>query len=103
LTDFYYYQINPEQGEVLAEVKKMHVEQLPFPKLNKTNQEMHDSIVNLVEQMLATKKQQQTAVTERDKSYLDDKCKNLDTQINNLVYGLYDLRKEEIVLVENAN
>lgn len=102
LTDFYYYQINPEQGEVLAEVKKIHVEQLPIPKINKSNQETHDSIVKLVEQMLASKKQQQTAVTERDKSYLEEKCNNLDNQINELVYELYGLSDEEIKIVEKS-
>ena len=102
LTDFYYYQINPEQGEVLAEVKKMHVEQLPIPKLTKTNQETHDAIVNYVDQMLVAKKQQQSAITERDKSYLDEKCKNLDNQINTLVYELYDLNEEEIALIEKS-
>jgi len=102
LTDFYYYQINPEQGEVLAEVKKMHVEQLPIPKLTKANQETHDAIVNLVEQMLAAKKQQQTAVTERDNNYLEEKCKNLDAQINELVYQLYELTDDEIAIVKQC-
>jgi adenine-specific DNA-methyltransferase len=100
LTDFCYYQINPEQGEVLAEVKKMHVEQLPIPILSPSNQEIHDSIVNLVHQMLQTKKQQQTAITERDKSYLEQKCKNIDQQINAMVYQLYDLNEKEINIVE---
>ncbi|WP_310378817.1 Eco57I restriction-modification methylase domain-containing protein [Flavobacterium sp.] len=102
LTDFYYHQINPEQGEVLAQVKKMHVEQLPVPILTAANQEIHDTIVNLVNQMLQAKKQQQTAVTERDKNYLDDKCKNIDTQINELVYELYGLNEEEIRIVEKS-
>lgn len=100
LTDFYYYQINPEQGEVLAEVKKMHVEQLPIPILSPSNQETHDQIVTFVEQMLQAKKQQQTAVTERDKSYLEQKCHNIDHQINALVYELYGLNEEEIAVVE---
>lgn len=102
LTDFYYYQINPEQGEVLAEVKKMHVEQLPIPILTKSNQETHDAIVNLVEQMLQTKQQQQTAVTERDKIYLDEKCQRIDQQINHLVYDLYGLSQSEIDLIEQS-
>lgn len=74
----------------------------PIPKLNKSNQATHDAIVNLVEQMLVAKKQQQTAVTERDKSYLDDKCKNIDSQINDLVYELYSLTPEEIKIVEES-
>ena len=75
---------------------------LPIPKLTKENQQTHDTIVYLVEQMLATKKQQQTAVTERDKSYLEGKCRNLDSQINELVYQLYNLTDDEIAIIENA-
>lgn len=32
LLDFYYFSINPEKGEVLAEVKAYHLGLLPFPK-----------------------------------------------------------------------
>ncbi len=102
LTDFYYHQINPEQGEVLAQVKKMHIEQLPLPKISKKNKETYDVIVHLVELMLAAKKQQKTAITERDKSYLEEKCRNLDSQINELVYQLYDLTDDEIAIIENT-
>jgi hypothetical protein len=74
----------------------------PIPKLTKSNQETHDAIITLVEQMLVAKKQQQTAVTERDKSYLEEKCKNIDNQINELVYELYGLSEEEKAIVENS-
>lgn len=75
---------------------------LPIPKLNHFNQETHDTIVSLVDQMLVAKKQQLTAVTERDKSYLEEKCKNLDNKINELVYELFGLSEEEIKIVENS-
>ena len=37
LVDFYYWTINPEKGEVLAEVKAFHLGMLPFPKGINTN------------------------------------------------------------------
>ena len=83
-------------------MKAINLKQLPIPKLAKDNQTEHDSIVNLVDQMLSSKKQQQTAVTERDKSYLEAKCKNIDFQINELVYAMYGLSAEEIAIVENS-
>ena len=76
--------------------------ELPIPILTADNQETHDSIVVLVTQMLAAKTQQQTAVTERDKTYLAEKCKNLDSQINELVYQLYGLTDEEIAIVNGG-
>ena len=89
-------------GKTTIQYSKQYLENVPIPKLTKSNQETHDTIVNLVEQMLQAKKQQQTVVTERDKSYLEEKCKNIDSQINDLVYELYSLSEEEIKIVENS-
>lgn len=100
LADFYYYQINPERGEVLAQVKKSHVEQLPLPKINSENQNLHDDLVVLVEQMLKAKEDEQHAKTAMDKNISERRCANLDSRINQIVYQLYDLTAEEINLVE---
>ena len=62
----------------------------------------HDKMVALVEQMLDTKKLLQTARTDKDKTYYDDKCKNLDRQIDKLVYELYELTPDEIKIVEGG-
>ncbi|MEO0059928.1 MAG: hypothetical protein RLZZ312_1575, partial [Bacteroidota bacterium] len=100
--NWWYRKLIPEEGRIFAEVKVVNLKQLPIPKLTKDNQETHDAIINLVDQMLSSKKQQQTAVTERDKSYLEAKCKNIDAQINDLVYAMYGLSAEEIAIVENS-
>ena len=43
LANFCYYQINPERGEALAEVKKAHVEQLPTHKSrSEAQQKLHN-------------------------------------------------------------
>lgn len=48
LTDFYYQQVNPEKGEVLAQVKKGHVEQMPLPKVtDKSKKEVNEIIKNV--------------------------------------------------------
>lgn len=57
-------------------------------------------MVSLVEQMLDAKKHLQTARTDKDKTYYEDKCKNLDRQIDRLVYDLYALTPDEINIVE---
>lgn len=100
LTDFYYYQINPEKGEVLAEVKKTHVEQLPIPKITPENQPLHDALVKLVDQMLQAKKDEQNAVTDHDKNFYRNLTQSLDNRINKTVYQLYNLTDQEIALVE---
>ena len=61
---------------------------------------MHDKVVQLAEQMLLSKKQTQSAKTEKDKNYYDNKCKTLDRQIDNLIYELYGFNEEAIKIIE---
>ena len=99
LTNFYYSQINPEKGEALAEVKKNHVEQLPFPK--KFSQESHDLIISSVDQLLQLNKDLQAETLESKKEQIKRKIDHYEDKINELVYKLYDLTEEEIRVIEN--
>jgi hypothetical protein len=100
LTDFYYYQINPERGEVLAEVKKNHVEQLPLPKINEKNQPSHNQIISYVEQLLQLNTELKTESLESNKVHIISRIKYCESKINELVYQLYELTEEEIRIVE---
>lgn len=70
---------------------------------NPSEKQSHDKIVNLVNQMLESKKQLHSARTDKDKSYYERKCNRLDKQIDSEVYKLYDLTNEEIKIVEGKN
>ncbi|MGI8786968.1 MAG: hypothetical protein ACR2HG_04305 [Pyrinomonadaceae bacterium] len=59
-------------------------------------------MVSLVEQMLDAKKHLQTARTDKNKNYYQDKCSALDRQIDKLVYDLYDLDEAEREIVKGA-
>ncbi|OYQ43489.1 type II restriction endonuclease [Flavobacterium aurantiibacter] len=87
LFDFIYWTINPEKGEALAEVKAMHLDQLPIKMADIKTQE---KIEILVDQIL-TKKSKDNAADTTD----------LENQIDQLVYKLYDLTEEEIKIIEN--
>lgn len=50
--------------------------------------------------MLEAKKQLQTIKTDRDKTYYEYKCADLDHAIDSEVYKLYALTPEEIKIVE---
>jgi hypothetical protein len=83
-----------------------HYEQLPIPNIDLNNEIESDSykkVINLVDQMLTTKKQLQQAKTESDKNYLKRKCERLDKEIDQLVYQLYGLTEEEIKIVEGKS
>ncbi len=98
LMNWYYQNIlNPEKGEALAQVKRGHIAQLP---INIADTNAMKSITSLVDQMLETKKKAHSAKTESDKKHYQQKIEILDKQIDDLVYELYDLTKEEIAVVE---
>ena len=99
LTDFYYFQINPERGEALAEVKKQHVEQLPIPKNISGKQE--NEIIKLVEQILQLNKEKQTATLSHQKEQLHHRIEYAEDKINQIIYALYDLTADEIKIIED--
>ena len=85
----WYYQniVNNEVGEALAQVKRGHLEILPMPKYNKT---VFASLERLILQVLDRKKADNSADTS-----------DLENQIDQLVYQLYELTEEEIKIIEN--
>jgi hypothetical protein len=62
----------------------------------------HDRMVELVEQMLAARKQLAGAQSDKDKDFYTNRCDGLDRQIDTLVYDLYALTPAEIEIVEGA-
>lgn len=89
-----------KKEDLFPEIQKYQIDLLPIPKITRENQSQHDELVKLVEQMLQAKKQEQTATTEHEKNLYKNLTESLDFKINNLVYRLYNLTKEEIELVE---
>ncbi len=76
---------------------------IPIPKINfqnETEKLSHDRIVSLVDQMLEAKKQLHNAKTERDKTYYENKCDDLDHAIDSEVYKLYGLTEDDIKIIE---
>lgn len=67
---------------------------------NPADKAAHDKIVSLVEQMLEAKKQLQTARSDKDKEYYQNRCSAIDRQIDALIYELYGLTADEIKIVE---
>ena len=57
-------------------------------------------IANLVDQMLATKKQLAASQRDSEREQLQRKCDYLDGEIDKLVYALYGLTEEEIRIVD---
>jgi adenine-specific DNA-methyltransferase len=73
--------------------------QLPIANTLKTDKS-RKGIEALVDQMLETQKKAHSAKTECDKKHYQQKLEILDNQIDDFVYGLYGLTKEEVAVVE---
>jgi len=98
LTNFYYQQINPEKGEALAEVKKMHVEQLPLPKA--IDDCIQISIIKLVDTLLTLYKEKTEACLQSKLNTLQENIDYCEDCINEIVYQLYGLTDDEIRIIE---
>ncbi|MCL2416326.1 MAG: N-6 DNA methylase [Bacteroidales bacterium] len=98
LTDFYYYQINPERGEALAEVKKQHVEQLPIPE--NISKEQQKEIIKHVDQLLKLNRDLQEATVPNRIEQIKSRIEHSEDKINEIVYALYGLTDPEIKIVE---
>jgi hypothetical protein len=83
---FYYRKSNSQGGDIFPQVRISSVENLPIKLADTKTQEIIEA---LVDQILSKKSQDNSADT-----------KDLETQIDQLVYKLYDLTEEEIKIIE---
>ena len=103
LINFIHEKISQNKEKVFAKVLAVNLGKLPIRAINFNEmgeKAMHDKMVNLVEQMIEAKKNSQSARTDRDKNFYQDRCNALDRQIDKLVYELYELTPDEIKIVE---
>ena len=100
LTDFIYYQINPEKGEVLAQVKKGHIEQLLIPVITKETEFSQEQISDSVAQLLQLNQEKIETKLQSKIDQLNRRIDFLENKINQIIYQLYDLTDEEIKIVE---
>lgn len=71
---------------------KIYIEKLPIPKITESNQTLCDEIVALVDRILEVKAKDS-----------DSDTKELESQIDNLVYKLYNVIDEEIQIIKGNN
>jgi hypothetical protein len=82
---------------------KQYFGTLPIRTIDFSNSEevaKHDKLVALVDNMLELQKNYHDARMERDKELYERQIKFVDSQIDRLVYELYELTEEEVKVVE---
>jgi len=85
-------------GGIEGEIKGEFIGRFPLPPITKENQPIADQIVQKVDQIL-TLTQSEDYDTNQEKQ---QHVKNLEHEIDQLVYQLYSLTEEEIKIIENA-
>jgi len=103
LLDWYLRKITMRAYQTAYMYVKKYIEQLPIRKIDFDNPDdvaKHDRIVKLVEQMLDLHKRLAAAKVPDEKTRIQRQIDVTDKQIDNLVYDLYGLTKEEIKIVE---
>jgi len=82
-----------------AYLKPFPIRTINFSKC--AEKKLHDQMVNLVEQMLNLNKKLNNAKLPQEKNLLQRQIETTDNQVDQLVYKLYDLTDEEIIIVES--
>ncbi len=88
---FYMRQIASNLGDGAFRWIKQYIEKLPIPKITKSNQKIADRIIALVDDILESKAKDSATNT-----------RNLESEIDSLVYQLYNLTDEETRIIETS-
>ncbi len=102
LMDFYYNALIPEKGKAFAEVKAINVKQLPIKNIDKKNKievAQQNEIIKLVEQLFKLNEEKLEAKLQTKIFQLESKIDYCEDRINEIVYNLYCLTKDEIEII----
>jgi hypothetical protein len=106
LLTFYYKARSLTNKKSIAQVKKVDLDKLPIHPVNlsdPTDKSRHARMVMLVNSMLTLHKHLAAAKSEAQKNVIQRQIAATDREIDQLVYDLYGLTKEEIAIVEGRN
>jgi hypothetical protein len=95
---FYYLNTAQVLSESTTRGFSIYIEQLPIPPITPQNQHLADQIVQKVQEILSLT-QSSDFETSQEKQ---EKVKELEREIDQLVYKLYGLTEEEIRVVEEG-
>ena len=105
LMNFYHsYKYLDLSKNLFQKILIQNCKEFPIPKIDitrKTEKSTHDKIVRLTDEISQAKQKLTSAKMDRDINYYERKCSNIDREINNEVYKLYNLSQEEVNIIEN--
>ena len=103
LVNFYYVKNFTNASNLTVNISKTFLEQIPLPEIdlnNKSDKEVHDKLVNLVDSMIEINKKLNNEKNPDVVTILRRQVGAIDGEIDRLVYGLYGLMEEDIEIIE---
>lgn len=101
----YYYTKNfTNNSSLTVNISKTYLDKLPIAKIdfkNKEQQQIYHFIIEQVDNLLALKKQLKDTKLENNKLKINRLIIYSETQINENIYQLYSLTKEQIIMIED--
>ena len=103
--NFYYLHFLKSSKKVFSEIQARQVGRLPIPVLDlsqESSRQVHKRVVSLVDKLVEAKGQLHDARSEQQQSLMSAKCGAFDRQIDQLLYEVFNLDREEISQIEDA-
>jgi hypothetical protein len=101
LLNFIYQNRVQEGGRVFAQVKTVNLKPLPIIIPEQKEKKQHDEIVKNVELLLKLNEDLQIETNTAQNEQAKGRIAYAEQRINEIVYELYGLSKEEIQIIEN--
>ena len=101
----YYIANFTNRSSLTVNISKTYLDQLPIREINFDNKydvSIYEKLIDLVDKMIEIQKQFKGKMNEHNEDIYRNKIHILDRQINDAVYELYGLTKEEIKKVEDS-
>ena len=100
LIAFYFRKKYNRQDKTFPEIRIYELCSLPIKNIIASNKPIQIDIVKFVEKLLRFKEEQQSLKLQSKINQIQSKIEIYENKINQLVYQLYELREEEIKIVE---
>jgi type I restriction-modification system DNA methylase subunit len=98
-TRFFWKKNNSDEKKTFPKIKKEAILSLPIPTITKDNKSLHDEIVKLVDQLLKLNEEKAETKLQTKINQQQSKIDYCENRINEIVYQLYGLTEEEIIIV----
>lgn len=100
---YYFKKKYNRQDKTFPEIRIYELSSLPIKEIDNTNESLQNEIIKLVDQLLKLNEDLKETKLQTQIDQIKSKIDYCENRINELVYHLYGLTKEEIRIVEGTD